>query len=657
MIAAMSEMPSVPRALRSGLPAIVFLWAFLAFKPALDAGWVDWDDHVLFVDAHGWRGLGPAQIRWMFTSWPLGHYHPVTWLTHGLDYELWGMRAQGHHLTNVLLHATVATLLYALGVALLRARGTVVSRDDEISARVTAACGALLWAVHPLRVEAVAWITERRELVCGILYLLTLIFYLRMVADPARRTTWYVASIAAFALSLLSKAWGITLPVVLLIADLWLLGRFEKPGDRRRVLLEKVPFFALTIPVMIVTTLAHRAVGASLSLEQHSATERVLQAGYGILFYPIKTIAPVNLTPSYFLSRQLTLGDPVLLASLLGTIAITAGLFVARRRAPALLVAWLAYVVTVSPVLGLHQSGAQLVADRYAYIATIFLFLLAVALHRRVSVPQIRLVAGCAVVVAAAWTAATWRQCACWKDTLSLWTRAVTVDPANYFARTRRSMALHQLQRHEEAIAECDAAIGLAPRFANAWSYRGAARMALRDLPGAIGDFDHALRLNPDHVPSLMWRAQAHMSRRDARSALADFDRVVALEPRVGGHYVARGVARRALGDVRGAMADFDEAIRRSPSQPEPYLNRGHLRMQQREPELALADFNECLRLQPGHVPALMARARTREEVDDLGGAAEDYAQLLHVTARDWPMRGDVERSLAAVRERLARRP
>ncbi len=195
------DTPPLPRQARVGIPALIFLLTFVAFSPSIPGAFVNWDDNHNFVLNGAYRGLSPSHLAWMFTTFHMGHWQPLSWMTLGLDFTLWGMSTGGYHLTNIFLHGANAVLFYALIVALLRR-----ASEPTLRLHLDAAAGALLFAIHPLRAESVAWITERRDVLSGFFLLLTMLAYLRMAADRPDRRRWYAAALACFALSLMSKA-------------------------------------------------------------------------------------------------------------------------------------------------------------------------------------------------------------------------------------------------------------------------------------------------------------------------------------------------------------------------------------------------------------------------------------------------------------------
>ena len=262
---------SAPRRWISHLavPVLLALVSFVVFLPALEAGFVNWDDDQNFLDNPNYRGLGAAQLRWMFTTFLMGHYIPLSWVTLGLDYVVWGMRPAGYHLTNLLLHVANAVLFYFMALRLLRASTPGDHADGSLALTLGSGFATLLFAVHPLRAESVAWITERRDVLSGLFYLAAVLAYLRYcdgaVSDGSRTRKWYWASLGLFALALLSKAMAVTLPVILLVLDVYPLRRLGGVGGRRpwassrSVVTEKLPFFVLSLAagVIALVALAH----------------------------------------------------------------------------------------------------------------------------------------------------------------------------------------------------------------------------------------------------------------------------------------------------------------------------------------------------------------------------------------------------------------
>jgi hypothetical protein len=262
------------RLARWGLPALVVVLTLVAFLPAVHHEFLGWDDAKNYLDNPHYRGLGPRQLAWMFTTFHMGHYIPVTWMTFGLDYLVWGMTSSGYHLTNILFHAATALALYFLSLRLLRAALPEVTTSDL---RIGAALAALLFAVHPLRAESVAWITERRDVVSGLFYVLSVTAYLKAADGTDRaRPRWYWTSVCLFACGLLSKSIVVSLPVVLLALDVYPLHRLGGTRGWRRssIWLEKLAYVALGAAAAVIPPTSARSMRASRWATPHGRTHR-----------------------------------------------------------------------------------------------------------------------------------------------------------------------------------------------------------------------------------------------------------------------------------------------------------------------------------------------------------------------------------------------
>src|SRR5881409_3840598 len=365
---------SAQRWIRWLAPLLIALVTFAAFLPVLQNQFVDWDDQRNFLDNHHYRGLGWTHLRWMWTT-HLGHYIPLTWMTLGLDYLLWGMNPVGYHLTNLLLHAANAVVFFFV-VRRLLARALPSPSERGHALALSAGFASLVFAIHPLRVESVAWATERRDVLSGLFYLLTLLMYLRACERGARGQRLYWLSVALFGCALLSKSMAVSLPIVLLILDVYPLRRlggslgcwWSEPA--RRVYVEKIPFVLLAAAASALAVRAQSLVHSMAPLDQLSVAARLAVSAYGLSFYLWKMIVPSNLSPLY--PRPLTV-DPWAMPFVLsyGLVLATTGIALAlRRRVPGLSAAWSAYVVVLLPVLGIVQIGSQIAADRYTYLAS-----------------------------------------------------------------------------------------------------------------------------------------------------------------------------------------------------------------------------------------------------------------------------------------------
>ena len=474
--------------------------AIIAFFPALRAGFVSWDDDTYFLGNPYYRGLGPAQLSWMFTVMS-GHYMPLTWLSHGLDYVLWGMRPAGYHAVNVLLHALTAAAAY---VVALRVLAAAVAPEPRAALRVGAAVAALVFALHPLRVESVAWITERRDVLCGLFFVLAILCYLRAVEPGAQpRGPWYWSAVALAALALLSKAMAVTLPAILVILDVYPLRRLG-PGrwNRREVWLDKIPFVALSAAAAVLAIIAQRSVGTLSDLRAVGIVDRVGLACYALVFYAWKTLVPTGLAPLYEAPYDYAALRPWFAGSAVVVVASAATLALLRRRWPGVAAAGAAFVVLLLPVLGLLHFGLHIVADRNTYFAGLVPALVAGGVMLRLlgapSVATARAAIGAALVVVVVLGALTWRQSRVWHDSRTLWTHALEVSPSSV-AHVRVGLLLEEEGRTEEAIVHFREAVRLRPDSAFAENSWGIALGNAWRFDEAFDHFEAALRLKPDY--------------------------------------------------------------------------------------------------------------------------------------------------------------
>jgi protein O-mannosyl-transferase len=486
--------PTVSWRWQRAVPPAIALATFAAFAATVRFDFVDFDDPRLIGNNPHFRGLGWAQLRWMATATLMGHWMPVTWLTYGLDYVLWGMRPAGYHLSNAVLHAVNAAVFSLVARRLL---AQALPGIPAVSLALGAGLAGLAFGVHPLRAESVAWINERRDLVSGLFFLFTVLSYLHMVeaSGPARRR-WRHVALACFALALGAKAIVMTLPVVLLLLDLYPLRR----PLHRSLLVEKAPFVVLTVISAVVTIVAVRTEAEFTSIAAIPAGTRVLVALHSFGFYASRLLMPVDLSPFHELPLAIRLHDPrfaISASAVLATMAVLVGL---RRRCPGALAAGLAYLVLLLPVCGLLQQGAQLVAERYSYLSSMPLTLLAAGgLARATTVaPRVRMLAlGAAGLWLAGMGLLTVQQCAIWRDSGTLWAHAVDVDPTCAACLNQLGADYARRGLIAPAVTYLDRAVQLRPADAMFRSRLGVMRFSAGQRSEGLKDLEQATRIDP----------------------------------------------------------------------------------------------------------------------------------------------------------------
>ena len=574
--------------------------AILVFVPALDNGFVQWDDDRNFLTNSFYRGLGWAQLHWALTTTLSGHWIPVTWLTLSADYALWGMRPFGYHLTNVILHAVNAGLFCLVATRLLcRVAG-------EREAVLGATIAALVFAVHPLRVESVAWITERRDVLSGFFYLLTVLAYLR-AAEPGepRRWRWLGASLGCYALGLLSKSMLMSLPIVLLVLDVYPLRRL--PGDpcrwgaagARAILIEKLPYAAMAVTIAYVAaTAVSRSLGFT-PFDAYPVSARLGMATYSLLFYARKTFMPLDLSPMYELPAHVRLVDPPFLGVLAVSVLLTAALVAVRRRWPAVLAAWTVYAVTVAPVSGFLHNGTQIVADRYSYLPGLTWALLIggtiarlVAAGRRPALRTMLLGATAAWIIGLG--ALTWQQGQVWADTETLWQHALNVDPECAFCHRQLGALLGN---------------------------RG-------DLVGAIAHFKRAVELRPDRVHGNGNVGLALLKAGRPAEAAPYFERILRAYPNDADTRVRLGTALLAQGRPADAVMHLELVVREHRQHAEALVNLGVALTDSGRPADGLVYLERAAALGPPTPLLHLGLARAFAAVGRPGDAEQQLALL-----------------------------
>ncbi|MCX5794431.1 MAG: tetratricopeptide repeat protein [Elusimicrobia bacterium] len=594
------------------VPAAVFVITCAFFLPVLSNGFVNWDDDKWLLTNPYFRGLGWAQMKWMFTSFLMRNYVPLTWISWALDYQLWGMNPFGFHLTNLLLHGLNAVVFYRLCLRLLDCALPASGRERATGLRACSGLAALFFAVHPLRVESVAWAVERRDVLSGLFYLLTLLGYLRACGaqlEPARRRRWLAASLAAYAVSLSAKGMGVSLPLILVVLDIYPLRRLSGdcrgwlgPGSRG-VLLEKIPFLFLALAVGLIGLLGQAHSATMLSLREYGPAARLAQACFGLVFYLVKTAFPLQLAPLYELPLRLEPGSWPFPQSMALVCGLTAGFVALRRRWPAGLAVWTCYAATLVPVSGLVQFGAQIAADRYTYLPCLGWAVLLggglLALWRRRS-PWLPLALGLAVTAVAVLGSMTWRQARFWHDSESLWRRVLAVDPDSSVAHNNLGNVFSARGGTQEAVAHYRQALRLNPNFEEAHNNLGAVLAAQGRLAEAISCYQAALRIKPDYAEAHNNLGLALASQGGLDEAAVQYREALRIKPDYAEAYNNLGLLRVGQGRLDEAISYYQEALKILPDHPVIHANIGIALYRRGQVEEAIRQYREALALDPG---------------------------------------------------------
>jgi tetratricopeptide (TPR) repeat protein len=604
---------STPREAPRWLPALVFFLTLVCFLPAMSGTFLNWDDNVNFQDNPSFRG-GSAweRARTALTSTLFGHYIPLTRLSWSLNHALGGMKPWGYHLANLLLHAGNAALAYLVARRLLEAgagrRGLEGQRPYDLS--IGAVVAALFWGLHPLRVEPVAWITGRADVLCGTFVLLATWLYLKAVEGEgtAARPGPLVASAVALAAAILSKGVAVTLPAVLLVLDVYPLRRLAR-GGLGRLLREKVALISVSVAGAIVIAIALKQ-GAQLTRpDSYGAIARVAVAAYSFCIYPLRSLWPMSLSPLYEMPSQMSLSEPRFGLALVASALVTALLILARRRWPAGLATWVCCAIMLAPTSVALRLGADLAPDRYSYLPALPISMLLggavvwIARTVRSSVGGRRALAvGAGLVIGlgmAGFAAITWVQVQIWHDDLRLWQRAVDVDPESPTAASNLGSALRARGRLAEAAQSSERGLRLKPDFPEAHLNLALIRAAQGRSADAEQLFRRTLELRPRSAPAHLGLAATLEGQGRLDEALQEFRAAIEIEPRSAGAHNGLGVALARSGRIREARPEFAEAVRLDPGSAEAQNNLGLALVQTGQAAEAVAHFQAAVAAAP----------------------------------------------------------
>ncbi len=546
------------------IPTLIICLTAAAFFPVLQNDFVYYDDEGNLLGNPYYRGLGWNELRWMFTTFHMTNYRPLTWVTLGLDYTLWGMNPLGYHLTSVLLHGVNAVLFYFLSLSLLR---LALAECSEAKLRLGSGFAALLFALHPLRVESVGWVSARNDLVSAAFIIGAVISYIK-AAQAARlaRLRWLTVAVFLYAMSLLSKGSGMVLPFVLVVLDVYPLRRLAGGGtkwigrDVRHIWWEKIPFLLLSFAAGVLALIGKSQEGGSLdSLAHFGLVDRLLQSAYGVVFYIWKSVVPLGLSPIY----ELPVGfDPwqwlFLLSAAIVIVASILFIF-ARRRFPAGLAAWVCYLAILAPVSGLIQYGPQIVADRYSYLACLgWTVLLGAGLTYGLQswgksfIGLLFNGVGAGVIIFLG--VLTWGQARVWRDTETLWRYALSLEPKSRLAHNNLGVALIVRGEWEEAISHFRQVIAIDPLNATAFYNLGNVLAKRGDLGEAIQQFRQAVKIDPLYASAHYNLGNVLSVQGQFEEAIDHYRQTVRIDP---GH----AKAHFYLGNVLASRGNFEQAI------------------------------------------------------------------------------------------------
>jgi protein O-mannosyl-transferase len=608
------------------LSAIV-IWTFL---PSLDNGFIEFDESAYVEQLFTQGGLTTSNVARAFTEPVAANWHPLTVLSHLLDCSLYGLEPAGHHLTNLFLHTLNSVLLFLLLRQWTRSTW----------------CGLLasaLFALHPLRVESVAWISERKDLLSGLFWILTLWAYgkytycMRKAPEhqPAAhlanafRSSFYWLALLLFALGLMSKPVMVTLPFVLLLVDVWPLDRW-KAIPWKSLATEKLPFLILAAVLSLITFFVQRSGGMMTEMAGIPVEGRILNAMVSYTRYLRKLLWPVDLCALYPHPGHWPTG--VALGAAFTLAAIFSIVMLLRRRTVAPTIGLLWFLGTLVPMIGIVQVGPQSIADRYTYIPSIgvviaVVFGLMEAVRSR-KLQQVLMGAG--IIAAMSCIAITRYQIGFWKDDVSVWSRAIEVTQNNFSAHYRLARALGRHGNVDAAIPEYNRAVEIKPDFAEGHCSLGKALALAGRLTEAAAHFRRTLQLQPGHIVAENNLGNLLLRQGKADEALNLFQDALKREPNNPATHANLGYAFLKTGNIDEALRHLQAAVRIQPDNTAAQNNLGWLLSQRGQTDEAIACFQTVLKFEPGSAEAhnnlagaLLAKGETERAIGEFKAAAE----------------------------------
>ena len=571
---------------------VLTLVTVAVFYQVCSYDFVNFDDaEYIYENPNIQAGITPEAIKWAFTTGRANNWHPLTWLSHMLDWQLFGHNPWGHHLTNLIFHIANTLLLF---VVLKQ-----MTRNIWPSAFVAA-----LFAIHPLHVESVAWVAERKDVLSTFFWILTVWAYVRFVRRP--KVAGYLLVVVFFVLGLLSKPMLVTLPFVLLLLDYWPLDRLSPKRPKAGLFIEKIPLFAMALVSCIVTFIVQQKGGAIHSGEDYSFFVRLANASISYLQYINKMIWPVRLAMFYpHPGQNISILYAIISAVFLLVVTIFILRFAADRRY--FVTGWFWYLGTLIPVIGLVQVGDQAMADRYSYITLTGLFiiiawglpeLLGKWPHRKVALWT------CSLVVLSALAVCAYLQQRYWKNSITLCEHALKVTKDNYKAHFCMTDMLLEQGRIEEAIRHNTEALRINPNYAKAFNNLGIALRKAGRIDEAIDCYKRAIEIDPDFATAYVNLGYALAAKGKFDEAISVYNKALKIAPDLIQLHINLGVALFRSGKSAEAQKEYEKILLIQPQNAVAHNDLGAVLLQQGKFDQAIGHFKQALQINPNYINA-----------------------------------------------------
>lgn len=627
---------------------LIVIVSLIAYLPILNNGFVNWDDDKYVQNNPLIHSISLGDI---FSTYVMGNYHPLTILTYAIEYHFFGLNASGYHVVSLLLHLLVVILVFS----------SVLLLSDKIEVALVA---SLLFGIHPVHMESVAWASELKDLLYVFFFLASYICYLHYIKKGQKR--FYFYCLLWFLFSLLSKAIAASLPLVFLLTDY-----FKERKISRNVWLEKAPFFALAFFFGIIAIDAQQSVGA-ISVDYFSFPQRIVFASYSFITYLLKLLLPFRLCGYY--SYPIKGGEDIPIqyySYILLVIGLAAYVGYSLRYNKKIFFGFGFFTITVFFVLQLLLVGTTIMADRYIYLPSIGIFYLAgeglvFLLKKSKSATYFRLPAMILLAVAVIfYSSKTYGRCFIWKNSMIFWSDVINQDstiPVAYYDRgcflenekkyedaiidfnkavdlkpdytevyLRRGILFKELKRYQEAINDYNKAIQLKPDLADAYNNRGIIFNELQRYQEAIDDYSQAIRLKPAYVKAYNNRGIIFSQLNRYKESLSDYNKVIELEPDFAEAYNNRGIVFSQLNRHEEALTDFNKAIALKPDFADAFIDRGHLLKNEKKYEDAISDYSKVILLRPDLMKGYFSRGVLYNDLKRFEEAFNDFNKVIEL--------------------------
>jgi tetratricopeptide (TPR) repeat protein len=632
-------------------------------------GFVNFDDYVYVIENdHIQSGITPDGFRWAFSTTYAEFWHPLTWLSLMFDYQLHGGNPGGYHTTNLILHILSTLLLFWLFNRMTKA----LWRSAFIAA---------LFALHPLHVESVAWIAERKDVLSAFFWMLTLCLYVYYTEKPIIRR--YLLVVFCFVLALMSKPMVVTLPFILLLLDYWPLNRLEsrktaateafteasknpeiipaasnKEKKNNKVkqetlkknissphaqklpetkiagiipvwqLWEKLPFFILSAVFSIITIYSRYKP----ALNGIPLSSRLANAPVAFVSYLEKTFWPYDMTVFYPYPDQLPLWQ--VLGTTLLIIAISAAVILMVKRLSCLLAGWLWFAITLLPVIGIIPVGEFAMADRYHYLPSIGLAIMVAWGIPSLIKPEVmrrKILFPAGIIALIIMAILTWQQCTYWQDSSELWNHALRVTKNNYMAQSCLGKLLYKKGKIRESFYHFNEAVRMKPDYCVAYNDRGSVFSNMGQYQRAFEDFNEAIRLQPDYAEPYFNRGVIYDKLGQYQRAMQDDNEATRLKPDYADAYYNRGIVYEKLEQHQPAIEDFSKAIALKENYADAYYNRGVVYNKLGQYQMAIEDFSKAVTLEEDYADAFYDRGVAYTNLGQYQRAIEDFNRVIRI--------------------------